>query len=487
MTTDDDAPGIPNMCSVFRKSRRAQSTTDYETWVDDGLANTITPYDNSGHVRAVHLVVDGGPVAHVTNRDLGDEQPDPDVPAYRRAIERIVTDVTSPEQLALFDDLDQHDPGDSGAAGSRTQVLDRPTSGLAAESKPSRPRLTWYDTAYDALHPRLTVGSLFSGVGGADIGLHAAGLTTEWFCEIDPYRREVLAAHWPDKPIYTDVKEVHTDGLVPAPVDVLVGGFPCQDLSSASAKRAGLAGKRSGLFWELHRITAAARPRWLVVENVVGLLSGHGGRDFAVVLDALESIGYQATWRVLDSRYFGVPQRRRRVFIVAARADVGADRAAQVLLDPEGSGWRPQSRLKTAAHAAAAARGRLEGRGRSVGVQRPIDLLNPLFGVDSVPVDTHVGTLKTDCGRRLDAEAIDGRQVLVVPRPPVNVRKLLPVECERLQGWPDQWTAPDGVKVSDTKRYAAIGDGVTAPVAEWIGRRLREVEAEIVHPARVAL
>jgi DNA (cytosine-5)-methyltransferase 1 len=407
--------------------------------VDDGAANTLNRFDDASMVRATHLIVEQA------------------------------TDATkSGEQLSL--ELD-------GAAGSRTQVPDRPTSGVAAESKPSRPRLPWYDMSYERVYPKLTVGSLFSGVGGADLGMEAAGLETRWFCEIDPWRRKVLEARWPDRPIYEDVKEIHTaHGDQPEPVDVLVGGFPCQDLSTASAKRAGLAGKRSGLFWEFQRIAATSQPRWIVVENVVGLLTGHGGRDFATVLDALESGGYQASWRVLDSRFFGVPQRRRRVFIVAARRDLGADRAAEVLLDPEGSGWRPQARLRTASDVAAAARQRLALRGRATGGVMPT---HPLFGVDSVPVNDVVGTLKTDCGHRLDTESIDGHQVLIVPRPPTNVRKLMPVEAERLQGWPDNHTAPPGLKAADTRRYNAIGDGVTAPVAEWIGRRLREVEKEI--------
>lgn len=117
-------------------------------------------------------------------------------------------------------------------------------------------------------------------------------------------------------------------------IDLLAGGFPCQDLSVAG-RRAGLAGDRSGLFFEFARIAETLRPRWVLVENVPGLLSSNGGRDFGVVLGTLADLGYGVAWRTLDSRFFGVPQRRRRVFILGALADgdprAAAERAGQVL------------------------------------------------------------------------------------------------------------------------------------------------------------
>jgi len=210
----------------------------------------------------------------------------------------------------------------------------------------------------------LNVGSLFSGIGGLDLGLARAGHRHVFFCESDAYRRDVLAARFPGVPIFEDVHQVDqtawssgwADGRRAvggesgdtaadaartglgrpgaSGVDLLCGGFPCQDLSVAG-QRKGLAGERSGLFHEFARIAESLRPGWLLVENVPGLLSSNGGRDFGVVLGTLADLGYGLAWRILDSRFFGVPQRRRRVFIVGALADgdprAAAERAGEVL------------------------------------------------------------------------------------------------------------------------------------------------------------
>jgi len=186
----------------------------------------------------------------------------------------------------------------------------------------------------------LSFGSLFSGIGGFDLGLERAGMECAWQVEIDPACLSVLAAHWPAVPRLEDVTHVQLADL-PAPVDLICGGFPCQDLSVAG-RRAGLAGERSGLWFEFHRILAEARPRWCIIENVPGLLSSNGGRDFAVILRGLEQLGYHAAWRVLDAQYFGVPQRRRRVFVVGS---LGNYASLEVLLEPESlSGDSPPGR-----------------------------------------------------------------------------------------------------------------------------------------------
>jgi DNA (cytosine-5)-methyltransferase 1 len=181
----------------------------------------------------------------------------------------------------------------------------------------------------------LTCGSLFSGVGGMDIGLAWAGFRHLFFAEIDPYCRAVLAARFPGVPVYDDVRDVDASA---GHVDLLCGGFPCQDLSVAG-KRAGLAGARSGLFHEFMRIGDALRPRAVLLENVEGLYSSNGGRDFGVVLNALAERGYLVTWRTLDAQHFGVPQRRRRVFVCAiADGDPRAERIGEVLALAEGGG-----------------------------------------------------------------------------------------------------------------------------------------------------
>lgn len=158
-----------------------------------------------------------------------------------------------------------------------------------------------------------TVGSLFAGIGGFDLGFEAAGFRTEWQVEIDPVCRAVLADRFPHARQHEDVRSC-LSGL--AAVDVVVGGFPCQDVSQMG-KRRGLAGARTGLFFDAMRIVQTIQPRWLVLENVTGLLFSNDGRDFETVLETLAECGYVGYWRVLDSRYFGVPTKRRRVFMVA--------------------------------------------------------------------------------------------------------------------------------------------------------------------------
>ena len=184
----------------------------------------------------------------------------------------------------------------------------------------------------------LTVGSTFTGVGGADLGFEQAGFTISWQCELDAWKRSVLAAHWPDVQIFDDI----TTMLDPPPVDILIGGFPCQDLSVAG-QRKGFTGERSVLAFEFLRLAESIRPRWLILENVPGLLSSSQGADFARLIDEVVACGYGVAWRILDARYFGVPQRRRRVFIVARRTDAlvnspEASRLALRALRESGSG-----------------------------------------------------------------------------------------------------------------------------------------------------
>jgi DNA (cytosine-5)-methyltransferase 1 len=173
------------------------------------------------------------------------------------------------------------------------------------------------------------VGSLFSGIGGLDLGLERAGMTVRWQCEIDEAAQSVLRRHWPDAVLYDDVTTLGGDV---ERVGLISGGFPCQDLSVAG-RRAGLAGSRSGLFYEFMRVVDELSPRWVLIENVPGLLSSNGGRDMGAVLGTLGELGYGWAYRVLDAQYFGVAQRRRRVFIVGCLGD--SARAAQVLFEPE--------------------------------------------------------------------------------------------------------------------------------------------------------
>jgi DNA (cytosine-5)-methyltransferase 1 len=162
----------------------------------------------------------------------------------------------------------------------------------------------------------MRVGSLFSGIGGLDLGFERAGFEIAWQVEIDPYCRKVLAKHWPDIPRYEDIRNIGAHNL--EPVDVLVGGFPCQDISTAG-KKEGIGGSRSSLWSEYARLICELRPRYVVVENVANLLSMGLGR----VLGDLAESGYDAEWDCLPAVAFGAPHRRDRLFVVAYPAEHG--------------------------------------------------------------------------------------------------------------------------------------------------------------------
>jgi DNA (cytosine-5)-methyltransferase 1 len=189
----------------------------------------------------------------------------------------------------------------------------------------------------------MTFGSLFAGIGGLDSGFEQVGMRCSWQVEIDRACQDVLRRHWPNVQKFGDVCDVGRRNL--EAVDLICGGFPCQDLSVAG-RRKGLAGERSGLWFEFHRVIGELKPRWIVVENVPGLLSSNGGQDFAIVLRGLVECGYGVCWRVLDAQYFGVAQRRRRVFVVAS---LGGGCAAEVLFEREGGAWDTPPRGKAGA------------------------------------------------------------------------------------------------------------------------------------------
>jgi DNA (cytosine-5)-methyltransferase 1 len=172
---------------------------------------------------------------------------------------------------------------------------------------------------------QLRVLDLFSGIGSFSLGLEHSGMKSVAFCEIEEKPTRQIKRHWPSAKLYSDVKtltkeRLDSDGV--EPIDVICGGFPCQDISIAGGG-AGLSGDRSGLWFEFKRIIDDVRPQYAIVENVSALL----GRGLSTVLGGLAEIGYDAAWTVYDSQYFGLPQRRRRVYILAVRDGIpaGAD------------------------------------------------------------------------------------------------------------------------------------------------------------------
>lgn len=322
----------------------------------------------------------------------------------------------------------------------------------------------------------MNVASFFSGVGGLDLGLERAGMRVVSQCEADPWRRRVLAERFPGVPITDDVREVVADGRERIerddrpradagrdqrpPCDLVVGGVPCQDWSVAG-KRAGIRGARSGLFFDwTDRIAdelARGGARWVLFENVPGLLSASNGRDFGIVLATLAGLGYGLCWRVLDARFFGVPQRRRRVFIVG---HLGTDGGPAVrALGQGGEGDLAAGECSWQA-AARRARASVEGDGRVTALGQET------AGTLGKQVTESGGVRTTD---------LDNHGAYVGGS---TVRRLTPVECERLMSWPDDWTAIDGPGTPDGRRYAACGDGVVSNVTEWIARRILAVDRD---------
>jgi DNA (cytosine-5)-methyltransferase 1 len=173
----------------------------------------------------------------------------------------------------------------------------------------------------------LRVLDLFAGIGGFSLGLErTGGFRTVAFCEIDKKAQRVLCKHWPDTPIYGDVsgltkEKLDAEGIA---IDVITGGFPCQDISSAG-KGAGLAGERSGLWFQLHRLIDEIRPRYALIENVSALRT----RGLEVVLQGLHEIGYDAEWHCIPASYLGAPHQRDRIWIIAYPVRIGTQVSAE--------------------------------------------------------------------------------------------------------------------------------------------------------------
>lgn len=339
----------------------------------------------------------------------------------------------------------------------------------------------------------MNVGSLFSGVGGFDLGLERAGMSIKWQVECDPFARRVLAARWPGVECFDDVCAVFAPTLRKPKnnngwrgVDLLCGGFPCQDLSIAG-RRAGLAGDRSGLFYEFVRIAKTCKPRWGLVENVTGLFSSHGGRDLAAVLEGLRECWPVVGYAVLDSQYFGVPQRRRRVFLVGGPTEHSVE---QVLFESQGRSGDSPASDEAGTHLAASLRSRSArpgvnppGRGgeddMNIVVADPVTC-NPYS--DKISEETQMGGGRNGCGIGQEGDPMFTLQAS--KQHAVGVRRLTPTECERLQGFPDGWTCLcqpleqyDSMRCTcpDGPRYKTMGNAVTVQVIKFLGSRIMEV------------
>lgn len=384
-------------------------------------------------------------------------------------------------------------------------------------------------------------GTLFSGIGAPECA--APGIDWRWATEIDPFADAVYRTRFPGVPNLGDVSAVNWQEV--DDVDLVVFGSPCQSFSVAG-RRGGLDDPRGNLALVALEAIERVHPRWFVFENVPGLLSSRSGRDFAAFLGKMERLGYSGAWRILDARYFGVPKRRRRLFLVG---HLGADwrPATAVLLEPESLRGCPASRRQTPETAAGTAAGgarRRDGHGPGPREGRdgpliayggnntrgPIDVATAVNahggphgrldfesetfivhalrgeGFDGSEDGTGRGTplipvmafsAKNDgADARIDlaptlramphagSHANAGGQVAVVSVS--GVRRLVPRECERLMGFPDDWTLIPwrGRPPPDGRRYKAIGNSMAVPVIGWVLDRLIKVDALLGTPGR---
>jgi DNA (cytosine-5)-methyltransferase 1 len=299
-------------------------------------------------------------------------------------------------------------------------------------------------------------GSVCSGIEAATTAWHPLGWQASFYSEIEPFPRAVLAHHYPHVPLHGDFTTIR--GNEYESIDLLVGGTPCQSFSVAGL-RGGLDDDRGNLALEFLRLADRTRPRWLVWENVPGVLSSNGGRDFGSILGGMVQLGYGIAYRVLDAQFFGVAQRRRRVFVVGYLGDWR--RAAAVLFERHSLQGHPAPRREAGEGVA----GTLGGSSQSGGF-RTTDLDN---NGAFIPV---VGKTLLSFGHA--SNPLDENLISFA----AQVRRLTPRECERLQGFPDDYTLVSyrGKPAADSPRYKALGNSMAVPVMRWIGRRIAASE-----------
>lgn len=288
----------------------------------------------------------------------------------------------------------------------------------------------------------MKVASFFSGIGGIDLGLERAGMEILFQCEILKFGQKVLKRHWPDIPLANDITKVNASDI--PEVDVFAGGFPCQDLSLANqGKRKGLEGSRSGLFYTYAALIEAKRPRWVFIENVPGLLNSANGEDFRAVVTTLDELGYGVSWRVLDAKFFGTPQRRRRTYIVAS---FGTLSSAEVLFE---SGTNPVSNSKSNRTRNFLASGNDESLPES-----------NIFSIQHAGIGRRASAGPQGKGYRNDGETYT-----------LDSRGSADAVCKT--DAPFRMRATAGISRGlDGDRYRAVGNAVCVPVIEWIGRRI---------------
>lgn len=372
----------------------------------------------------------------------------------------------------------------------------------------------------------LTFGSLFAGVGGFDMGFEKAGWDCKFQVEWDKNCRTILDKHWPDVEKWGDIRNV--DGRFLPPVDCIIFGSPCQDLSLAGARK-GLSGERSGLFHEAVRIIKEMRdatngtyPRWTVWENVAGALSSNNGRDFGTVLNEMAKAGaHLQEYAVLDAQHFGIPQRRRRVFLASCFDPATVKRCPDPLLpvreslrrDTKKGKPKKQIASRTLTESFGDGGGIVNAIGASIYHKQTVvnqdvnsghliteggilgsEIIGPLNTSDAKMISTQYVaenkcvvepylTFDTQFGSNANVFEDQSPTLKASQQPPsvtqaMKVRRLTPLECERLMGWPDDHTklTADGTIQADVHRYRQCGNGVATPVARWVAEQIAKVE-----------
>lgn len=291
----------------------------------------------------------------------------------------------------------------------------------------------------DQQRQHLRITSLFSGIGGFELGLGKAGHQVNCFCECDLAAQSVLKDRFPGVPILEDIRDIVE---LPQGTDLVTAGFPCQDLSPAG-RTAGIFGAKSSLVWEVFRLIDRTLPRWVLLENVPFMLRLKRGFAMEAIVSALEERGYRWAYRILDPQWFGLPQRRPRVFLLASQTE---DPAAILFGTNADTGRNKASRQPSPVT-------------RSFGFYWTEGNRGIGWAVDSVP-------------------ALKGGSGLGIPSPPAVIltdrRVVTPniADAERLQGFPPHWTAAGALNGRIGHRWRLIGNAVNVRVANWIGKRL---------------
>lgn len=305
--------------------------------------------------------------------------------------------------------------------------------------------------------------SVCSGIEAATVAWHDLGWKPVGFSEIEAFPSAVLSHHYPEVTNFGDMTKFKEWNL--ESINLLVGGTPCQSFSVAGLRK-GLEDPRGNLMLTYCGILDYFRPDWFVWENVPGVLSSNGGRDFGSFLGALVELGYGFSYRVLDAQYFGVAQRRRRVFVVGHFGDWKT--TAKVLFESE-SLQRNTAPSREKEKGFAQTSGTLTANGG--GLNRPEGNANELdFCIPAISK-----CLTRGVGQRYDPETESFISQSMA------VRRLMPIECERLQGFPDNYTdiRLKNKDTPDSPRYKALGNSMAVPVMKWIGQRIKKVSEEM--------